>query len=256
MSEFASQIPLAFAAGLLSVLSPCVLPLMPAYLSLISGVSVEEMSSAGPMAFRGRVFRACLGFVAGFSFVFIVMGIGAFAVGHVIRSWHVDLFGWEVGVAQIAGLVIVAFGLHMTGLVPIPFLNREARFRASAGERSFGSTFLVGGGFALGWSPCIGPILSTVLALAGSTETVVEGTVLLAIYSAGLAVPFLLAGWSLDFFFHAFARIRRHFRAIEITSGVLLMGVGLLLVTNELTRLNGQLAFLTDWLARTEQALR
>ena len=256
MSEFASQVPLAFAAGLLSVLSPCVLPLMPAYLSLVSGVSVEEMTKAEPTAFRGRVLKACLGFVMGFSVVFIIMGIGAFAVGHVIRSWHVDLLGWSVGMAQIAGVVIVIFGLHMTGLVPIPLLNREARFQASAGQRSFGSTFLIGGGFALGWSPCIGPILSTVLTLAGSTETVVEGTLLLAIYSSGLAVPFLLAGWSLDFFFRAFARIRHHFRAIEITSGVLLMGVGLLLVTNQFTRLNGQFAFLTDWLARTEQALR
>ena len=137
MSEFASQVPLAFAAGLLSVLSPCVLPLMPAYLSLVSGVSVEEMTKAQPTAFRGRVLKACLGFVLGFSFVFIVMGIGAFAVGHVIRSWHVDLLGWSVGMAQIAGLVIVVFGLHMTGLVPIPLLKLPAHLPLVAFQFSY-----------------------------------------------------------------------------------------------------------------------
>ena len=257
MFEFASEVPLAFAAGLLSVLSPCVLPLMPAYLSVVSGVSVEEMRTGhGDPAFRRRVLRACWGFVSGFSLVFVVMGIGAFALGHLIRSWRVDLFGVEVGVAQVAGVMIVAFGLHMTGLIQISFLNREARFHTAVRERSYWSTFLVGAGFALGWSPCIGPILSTVLTLAGSSETAIQGSLLLVIYSAGLAVPFLLAGWSIEFFFRAFARIRRHFRTIEVASGLLLMAVGLLLVTDQFTRLNSRFVFLTDWLSRTEQALQ
>jgi len=257
MNEFASHVPLAFAAGLLSVLSPCVMPLMPAYLSLVSGISVEEMEQGTTDSeLRARVMRACLGFVCGFSTVFVLMGIGAFALGHVVRSWHVGFFGVEVGIAQIAGVVIVAFGLHMTGLLPIKALYRDTRMHFPMREHSFLSTALVGAGFALGWSPCIGPILSTVLTLAGSTDTVVQGTALLAVYSVGLAVPFLLAGWSIEYFFSAFARIKRHFRKIEVVSGVVLMAVGMLLVTDQFTRLNSQFAFLTDVLARAEQALQ
>jgi cytochrome c-type biogenesis protein len=257
MSEFASHVPLAFAAGLLSVISPCVMPLMPAYLSLVSGISVEEMEEgSGDAVVRKRVMQACLGFVSGFSIVFILMGVGAFAIGHYVRAWHVALFGLEIGIAQIAGVAIVILGLHMTGVVSIPWLNRDARVHVHMNRRSFLSAALVGGGFGLGWSPCIGPILSTVLTLAGSTDTAVQGTALLAVYSAGLAVPFLLAGWSIEYFFTAFARIKQHFRKIEVASGVVLMAVGMLLVTDQFTRLNSQFAFLTEWLARAEQALQ
>lgn len=257
MGEFASHAPLAFAAGLLSVFSPCVMPLMPAYLSLISGISVEEMEQgSGDAAVRARVMRACLGFVAGFSIVFIVMGIGAVAIGHTIRTWRVDLFGLEIGISQIAGVAIVLLGLHMTGLVRIPLLYRDTRMHFKMNERSFLSTLLVGAGFALGWSPCIGPILSSVLTLAGSRDTMVQGTALLAVYSAGLAIPFLLAGWSIDIFFKAFARIKHHFRKLEIASGLILMSVGMLLVTNQLTRLNSQFSFMTDLVLRAEQVLQ
>ncbi|MBW2382852.1 MAG: cytochrome c biogenesis protein CcdA [Deltaproteobacteria bacterium] len=255
--EFASHAPLAFAAGLLSVFSPCVMPLMPAYLSLISGISVEEMEEGcGDAALRARVIRACLGFVAGFSTVFIIMGIGAVAIGHTIRTWRISLLGLEIGIAQIAGVVIVLLGLHMTGLVRIPILYRDTRLQFKMNERSFLSTFLVGAGFALGWSPCIGPILSSVLALAGSRETVVQGTALLAIYSAGLAIPFLLAGWSIEYFFKAFARVKQHFRKLEVASGLMLMAVGMLLVTDQFTRLNSQFSFLVEFVTRAEQALQ
>jgi cytochrome c-type biogenesis protein len=257
MSEFASNAPLAFAAGLLSVLSPCVMPLMPAYLSLVSGISVEEMEEgAADAQVRRRVLYACVGFVSGFSIVFVLMGIGAFAIGHVIRSWRVDVFGLEIGVAQIAGLAIVLLGLHMTGLVSIALLNRDTRMHFRINHRSFLSATLVGAGFGLGWSPCIGPILSTVLTLAGSTDTVVQGTALLAVYSAGLAVPFLIAGWSIEHFFTAFSRIKRHFRKIEVASGAVLMAVGMLLVTDQFTRLNSQFSFLSSLLTRAEQALQ
>ena len=258
MSPASPDYLLAFAAGILSVLSPCVLPLMPAYLSLISGISVEEMQQEhqANSAVRGKVLRACFGFVTGFSAIFIVMGVGAVAVGRVLRTWRMDVFGLEFGMTQIAGVVVILLGLHMTGLSPIKLLYRDTRRQFRIGERSFLSAALVGAGFSLGWSPCIGPILATILTVAGHRETWAEGVGLLAIYSAGLAIPFLLAGWSIDYFFKAFARIKQHFRKLEIGSGLVLIGVGLLLVTDQLTALNSQFSFMTDFINRAEQALQ
>ena len=257
MSELASQVPLAFAAGLLSVFSPCVMPLMPAYLSLVSGISVEEMQESGAVTLmRRRVMRACFGFVSGFSTVFVLMGIGAVAIGHTIRSWRADVLGVEFGIAQIAGVLIVILGIHMTGLLPIRLLYRDTRFNFKVSNRSFVSTFLVGAGFAFGWSPCIGPILGSVLTLAGSRETMGEGTMLLAIYSAGLAIPFLAAGWSIDYFFRAFSRIKHHFRKLELASGLLLVGVGILLATDQFARLNSQFTFLTEFVNAAERAIQ
>ena len=248
---------LAFAAGLLSVLSPCVLPLLPAYLSLVSGISVEEMQEGGADgALRRRVLRACLGFISGFSLIFVLMGAGAVAAGHALRTWRAELLGLEFGAAEIAGVVVIALGLHMAGLAPIRLLYRDTRAHPRLAGGGFLRTFAVGAGFALGWSPCIGPILATILAVAGSRETLGQGVVLLVIYSAGLAVPFLLAGWSLELFFHAFARIRRHFRALEITSGSILVGVGLLLLTGQLSTLNGRFRFMTDLVTAAERALQ
>jgi cytochrome c-type biogenesis protein len=255
-AEGSPDIFLAFAAGLLSVLSPCVLPLMPAYLSLVSGISVEEMQEGQSDAeLRQRVMRACLGFVCGFSAVFIVLGVGAVAVGQVVLTWRLELFGLEIAIHQLAGALIVLLGLHLMGLTPIRALYRDTRFAFEIQRRSFGSAALVGAGFALGWSPCIGPILATILTVAGARETLLQGVGLLAVYSAGLAVPFLLAGWSIDWFFRAFSRVKRHFRALEVVSGGVLVGVGLLLVTDRFTVLNGYFCFLTDFITRAEQAL-
>jgi cytochrome c-type biogenesis protein len=257
MSELASQAPLAFAAGLLSILSPCVMPLMPAYLSLISGISVEEMQQSGSDGLqRRKVMRGCFGFVGGFSTVFVSMGIGAVAIGHTVRTWRADVFGLEFGIAQIAGVVIMLLGLHMTGLVPIRLLYRDTRMSFKISERSFLSTYLVGAGFAFGWSPCIGPILSSVLALAGSRETMGQGTALLMIYSLGLAIPFLAAGWSINYFFRVFARVKMHFRKLELASGFLLMAVGVLLVTDQFTRLNSQFAFLARFVNAAERVIQ
>ena len=237
--------------------SPCVMPLMPAYLSLISGISVEEMQrGASDTSLRRRVMRACLGFVAGFSTVFVLMGIGAVAIGHTVRTWRAEILGFELGVAQIAGVLIVLFGLHMTGLVPIRILYRDTRRTSRVSSRSFLSTFLVGAGFACGWSPCIGPILGSVLAVAGSRETMGQGTLLLAIYSAGLAVPFLAAGWSIEYFFRAFSRVKQHFRKLELASGVLLMAVGVMLATDQFARLNSQFAFLARFVSAAERAIQ
>lgn len=257
MADLGSHTYLAFAAGVLSVLSPCVLPLLPAYLSLISGISVEEMreGSREPVM-RRRVMLACLGFVTGFSVVFVVLGVGAFAAGQAVRTWEVQVAGVSIGASQIAGAVIVLLGIHMTGIFPIRALYRDTRFQFQFNHHSFSSSMLVGSGFALGWSPCIGPILATILTLAGSEETVVQGIGLLLVYSAGLAVPFLLAGWSIELFFEAFHRLKWHFRKFEIGSGLVLVAVGLLLVTDRFTLLNRQLAFMTEWLNAAERALQ
>lgn len=257
MSEFLSQLPLAFASGLISVFSPCVLPLMPAYLSLISGVSVAELGEGkGDPAQRARVMEACFGFVSGFSTVFIILGASAFALGRVLRIWRLDLFGVEIGIAQLAGVVIIVFGLHMMGVFRIGWLLRDTRLQLDMGAPGFFGSFTVGAGFGFGWSPCIGPILGAVLTLAGSRETVFEGITLLAVYSAGLAVPFLVAGWSIDHFFTAFARIRKHFRALEIGAGLMLLGVGVLLTTNNLGWFNAHFRFLTDMVVAAEEMLQ
>jgi cytochrome c-type biogenesis protein len=176
--------------------------------------------------------------------------------GHLVRTWRAQLFGVEFGVVQIAGLVVIVLGLHMTGLAPIRILYRDTRPQLGLRRHGPLSSFLVGSGFALGWSPCIGPILATILTVAASRETALQGVVLLMIYSAGLAVPFLLAGWSIERFFQAFARIRQHFRKLEIASGLMLVGVGFLLVTDQLSSLNSRFRFLTDVLGAAERALQ
>jgi len=257
MIELGSHGYLAFAAGLLSVLSPCVLPLMPAYLSLISGISVEEMrEGADDARMRSQVMRACFGFVSGFSIVFVILGVGAVAAGQIIRTWQMQVFGIGIGISQIAGVVIILFGLHMTGLIPIRALYRDTRFQFQINHHSFLSSMLIGAGFALGWSPCIGPILATILTLAGSQETMMQGVGLLLIYSGGLAVPFLIAGWSIEYFFEAFHRIKHHFRVFEIVSGLILVAVGALLVTDRLTLLNRQFQFMSEWVNTIENALQ
>jgi cytochrome c-type biogenesis protein len=230
---------------------------MPAYLSLISGITVEEMQEAsGDGSLRARVMRACVGFVLGFSVVFVALGVGAVSFGRAVRTWSIDLFGLEVGFVEIMGVIVILFGLHMAGLTPIRALYRDTRLHVKVNQHSFVTSFLVGGAFALGWSPCIGPILATILGLAAVRESAVEGAALLAIYSAGLAVPFLLAGWSIEYFFEAFSRLKHHFRKLEVASGMVLVGVGMLLATNQLTRLNSQFVFLNDWISAAEKALQ
>ena len=145
MADLVSQAPLAFAAGLISVLSPCVLPLMPAYLSLVSGLSVEQMEAGAGAGLRRRVLLSCCGFIAGFSIVFMAMGVGAVAIGRVVRTWQAELFGVAFGISQLAGVVIVLFGLHMTGLVPIGILNRDTRPRL--GGNGVGESGAAGRGF-------------------------------------------------------------------------------------------------------------
>lgn len=243
----------AFAAGLISVLSPCVMPLMPAYLSLIGGVSVEQLQSEEPdEGLRRRVLLGCTGFVGGFSTVFILLGASATAIGHVLQTWRVDVFGVEISAVQIAGVVIILMGLHLMGWLPIQALYRDTRFHTQASPKSWIGTYLVGAAFAFGWSPCVGPILGGILTVAGSRETVGQGMALLAVYSMGLGVPFFLAGWSIEFFFRTLARMKHHFRRIEIASGLLLVGLGVLVATRQLTLLNEYFGFLNRFVEAAE----
>jgi len=257
MTDLGSHIYLAFAAGLISVLSPCVLPLMPAYLSLISGISVEEMREGGSTAgIRRRVMLACGAFVTGFSCIFVLMGVSAFAVGRILKTWQAEILGFQFGFVQIAGVFIILLGIHMTGLVPIRALYRDTRVNLQFKQRSVLSAFFVGAAFALGWSPCIGPPLAMILALASSGDTALQGMVLLMIYSAGLAVPFLIAGWSIEYFFQAFSRVKQHFRKFEIASGGILVAVGLLLVTDQFSALNSRFSFMNEWVAAAERFIQ
>lgn len=248
----------AFAAGLLSVLSPCVMPLMPAYLSLISGVSVSELQDLEAHEdtdLRRRVMKGSLGFVAGFSAVFVLLGASATVIGRTLGTWEIEVLGFTISFVQVAGVIVVLMGLHLMGLLPIQWLYRDAHVRTEFKPRGFIGTFLVGAAFAFGWSPCVGPILGGILTLAGGRETVYEGMFLLAIYSAGLGVPFLLAGWSVQAFFRAFGRLKRYLRVVEIVSGVLLVGVGLMIATNRLTVLNEYFSFLNDFVEQAESWL-
>ncbi len=245
----------AFAAGMLSVLSPCVMPLMPAYLSLVSGMSLDELRDpeASPSS-RRRVLIGASAFILGFSVVFVLLGASASAIGPLLRTWHVEVAGARLGVAQLAGGLIFAMGLHVTGWMRIPWLDREQRFDVAAVAGPAGAA-LVGAAFAFGWTPCIGPILGGILTLAGSRDTVGDGVLLLATYSLGLGVPFFAAAFSLEAFLRAFASVRRHFHRLELASGVVLMGVGLLVMTNQLTRLYGYFAFLERWVVALEETL-
>ena len=246
----------AFAAGLISFLSPCVMPLMPAYLSLISGITVEEMMEGkGEGGIRRRVLLGCTGFVGGFSTIFILLGASATAIGRVLQTWRVELLGVEIGAVQVAGAVIVLMGLHMTGLLPIQALYRDTRFHSRFQPKGCLGTYLVGAAFAFGWSPCVGPILGGILTIAGGRETVYQGMSLLAIYSLGLGLPFFLAGWSVEFLLESAKRLKRHLRLIEIFSGVLLVILGILVTTNRLTSLNRYFFFLNEIVEAAERWL-
>jgi cytochrome c-type biogenesis protein len=293
----------AFVAGIISFLSPCVLPLVPGYVSMLSGVGVEQLRSGQPA--RNSLFASSLAFVSGFSVVFISFGASASAVGQFLLQ-HKALMG------PVAGAVIVLFGLHLVGwLIKLPvniglaigavlavgaailwrrlgtdtmgpggllgsvqlisvaliflagpsmtrWLNRDVRFhnlgsqteeQAKAGGAFSGVTsgFLLGFAFAFGWTPCIGPILAAVLVLAANTETISRGVFLLAVYSAGLAVPFLLTAVGINKFLRFYQRFRKHLHTVEVLSGVLLLFVGALIFMNRLTWLSGKLGFLNKF---------
>ncbi len=233
----------AFAFGLLSFISPCFLPIVPGYISFISGVSFDEMQSAfsgadNRAAVRKRIVINCLFFIFGFSVVFIALGASATAVGQFL---HEQLSV----ISKIAGAIIIIFGLHMIGVFKIPFLNYEKRFNTNAKPLGLLGAFLVGMAFAFGWTPCIGPILAAILAIASQQDTVLKGIILLGVYSIGLGVPFLIAGLSITIFYNVFNKLKQHLHKIEIIGGALLVIVGVLIMTNSLTIISG---YLSKWL--------
>ena len=233
----ALSIPAAFVAGVVSFLSPCVLPLVPGYISMLSGESIEELKAGAGPGLMGRIFRNSLAFVIGFSVVFIALGASATAVGNFLVAKR-SIFN------IVAGIIVIIFGLHLTGLVKIPLLYREARMTAGKPKRGLIGSFLLGFAFAFGWTPCIGPILTGILALAAIRDTVFQGMFLLAIYSAGLAIPFILTGLGLSQFMKFYGGFRRHLQMVEVLSGVLLIGIGALMAFNKLGVLSGYLSFL------------
>jgi cytochrome c-type biogenesis protein len=285
----------AFLAGLVSFLSPCVLPLVPGYISMLSGIGMEQLRQGQQP--RAGLFASSLSFVIGFSVVFISFGASASAVGTFLRENRSLL-------APIAGALILLFGLHLLGVlikltvraglilgavlvllgviallrggtlvdglgyvhffslsligffgpVMTRWLNRDVRLRTQSTQPGIWSGFLLGFAFAFGWTPCIGPILATVLALAAASDTIARGVLLLAVYSAGLAVPFLLTALGIGQFLRFYQRFRKHLHAVEVFSGVLLLFVGGLIFVNRLTWMAGKLGFLNSivlWLERS-----
>lgn len=231
------SIPVAFLAGVVSFLSPCVLPLVPGYISMLSGASIEELKAGAGASLVGRILRNSVAFVVGFSFVFVVLGASATAVGRFLLEQR-TVFN------LVAGVIIIIFGLHLTGLIKIPLLYREARMSAGAPRRGLVGSFVLGFAFAFGWTPCIGPILTGVLALAATRDTVFQGIFLLGVYSTGLAIPFLLTALGLSQFLKFYGRFRKYLQAVEVASGVLLIAIGVLIAFNKFTVLSGYLSFL------------
>ncbi len=226
---------IALTAGVLSFLSPCVLPLVPAYLSFVTGMSLEELEEGVD---RRRVFTYSLLFVGGFSLIFLLLGASASFLGQFFRHY-------EEWIARIGGAVIFLLGLHLTGLLKLAPLMREKRFHVANRPVGYLGAVAVGMAFGAGWTPCIGPVLGAILTFAAAQETFWQGVGLLGVYSAGLAIPFLLASVALDRFLTGFGRFRRYLSAVEVASGVLLLVLGILLMTGSFTALTSWLVPLT-----------
>src|SRR5579864_4611667 len=234
-----SSLPLpiaAFLAGLISFLSPCVLPLVPGYVSLISGAGVEELKTTDSQLLR-KVMLNSAAFIIGFSIVFILLGAISTEVGQMLRFYKSAL-------ARISGIIIIIFGLHLTGIFKIKWLYTDARLHSVKGGSTPWGAFVIGFAFAFGWTPCVGPILAVILGFAATQNSVTKGIGLLTIYSLGLAVPFLLTAFGIERFLKFYGGFRRHMHAVEVASGALLIALGVLLVLGKFTLLSHYFSFL------------
>ena len=223
---------IAFLAGLVSFVSPCVLPLVPAYLSFLTGSSVEELRADLSAATRARVVAHALAFIAGFTVVFVLLGVSASAVGSALREN-------QVLIARIGGVIVIVLGLQMMGILRLRWLAADTRLQVQSEQRSLVASAIVGLAFAAGWSPCIGPILAGILALASQANGVVQGAWLLFVYSMGLAVPFLATALAIGAILPALNRIKRFLPAIEMAAGAFMIATGVVLVTNSFLRIAG-----------------
>lgn len=233
-------IAVAFAAGLLSFLSPCVLPLVPSYIGFLTGMTLPEMSGRRRIALLHAV-----SFVAGFSLVFILLGASATALGRALNYYQIWL-------QRVGGVLIIAFGMVCLGVFKVGLLTQEHRLQLERKPVGFLGSGLVGMAFAAGWTPCIGPVLGAILGLAATSADLGRGMLLLAVYSAGLAVPFLIAAVAVESFLDWFQRFRRFLPWVMRLSGALLIFVGILLVTGEFTRLAGWLQGFTPEFLREQ----
>ena len=234
----------AFTAGLFSFLSPCVLPLFPSYLSFVTGMSVADLSAELTGAARRRVMLHSVAFVLGFSLVFISLGASFSAAGQF-------LLDYRDSIRRVGGVLIVLFGLYIAGLLNVGLLGRTQQWQIREKPAGYLGSLAVGITFAIGWTPCVGPILGAILSLAGTAETVTRGVGLLAAYSAGLGVPFLLSSLALGAFLKFFKRYRPFIPVVERAAGVILIVVGVLVFTNYYLVLNSWAISITpDWLLK------
>jgi cytochrome c-type biogenesis protein len=221
----------ALLAGLVRFLSPCVLPLVPPYLVYLAGASLERLADAEPVPqVRRETVLAAVLFVAGFSTVFVALGASASVIGAMLRFYSYEL-------SIVAGIAIIVMGLHFLGLTPISFLNRQARFDVPKPIGLWGA-YVMGLAFALGWTPCIGPILAAILAIAASQATVAKGAGLLAVYSLGLGLPFIVAAFAVEPFAAFLSRFRAHLARVERVMGGLLVLTGIAFLAGFFTQLN------------------
>lgn len=220
------SIVIAFCAGFLSFISPCVLPLVPSYITYITGVSFTELAEQeGRSRLRwATVAHSCL-FIVGFSFVFVLMGASASYLGQLLARY-------QYWIMRIGGIVIIIMGIRFSGLIRIPFLDAEKRFELKRKPLGYAGSFITGLVFAAGWTPCIGPILSAILIYASTSQSFTTGVLLLAVYSLGLGIPFFIASLAFNMFLSAFKKIRSYMKAITTASGVFLIILGILFVSD------------------------
>ena len=231
---------IAFSAGLLSFASPCVLPLVPSYITYITGASFKELTDAEARSkLRWATIFHSLFFIMGFSLIFILMGASASYLGQLLAQY-------QYWIMKAGGVLIILLGIHFTGIINIPFLQMEKRFEMRKKPLGYLGSFLVGVAFAAGWTPCIGPILSTILIYASTSKSFTTGILLLTYYSIGLGIPFFLSSLAFNSFLSAFDKIKRYMRVITIVSGLFLIAIGILFLTDTFKEINSYLNQLTN----------